>query len=231
MTVPGEAYVEHYFPGTGASYDRVVAWTTLGNDRRWKRRMLDFLPTDTSSVLELACGTGILTRMILNRFPKSRVLGVDIMEDYLRFARERFEKEPRVELRLGDATKTPVADRGPFDVVISSYIPKYVDPYVLLDHLTPSIKSGGLIVMHDFSKPRAVVPWLFWRAWMGTLNLIAPWFHKEWANCFDRSLPKMIAESRWVAILRDALRTRGYLDESRIRLTFGMASIVVARKP
>ena len=27
MPAPGEKYVAHYFPGTGASYDKVVAWT------------------------------------------------------------------------------------------------------------------------------------------------------------------------------------------------------------
>src|SRR5207244_1743907 len=123
---------------------------------------------------------------------RARVLGVDVTEDYLRVSRARFASDPRVELLLGDATTVPVADRGPFDAVLSSYIPKYVDPGALLDHVGPSLRSGGVVVLHDFTRPRGVLPRLLWRAWMGTLNLVAPWFHPEWRNVFDASLPKLI---------------------------------------
>ena len=230
MSVAGEQYVAHYFPGTGASYDRVVGWTTLGLDRRWKRRMLDQLPSEASNWLELACGTGILTRMILDRFPSARVLGIDVTEDYLRIAREGFRDDPRVELRQGDATTARIADRGPFAVVISSYLPKYVDPRALVDHVTPSLRPGGIVVLHDFVRPRAVVPRLVWRAWMATLDFVAPLVHPEWRNVFDHSLPRLIATSRWVALLRFALGEAGYADVRRIRLSGGSAAIVVARR-
>lgn len=230
MSVEGARLVPHYFPGTGRSYDRVVAWTTLGLDGRWKRRMIELVPPEATAVLELACGTGILTAQLLERCPRARVLGVDVTEDYLRVSRERFAAEPRVELRLGDATTTLVADRGPFDVLISSYIPKYVDVGRLLDHLGPALRSGAWVVLHDFTRPRGTLPRALWRAWMWLLERFAPRFHPEWSNCFDRSLPHLIAESRWVADLTRELAARGYRDVARRRLSFGTAAIVVARR-
>ena len=230
MSLEGARLVPHYFPGTGKSYDRVVAWTTLGLDARWKRRMLALLPEDATAVLELACGTGILTAQILARCPRARVLGVDVTADYLRVSRERFASEPRVELRLGDATTTPVADRGPFDVLISSYIPKYVDLDRLLDHLGPSLRPGAVLVLHDFTRPRGTIPRAGWRAWMWLLERCAPRFHPEWSNLFDRSLKRLIVESRWASELQRALTARGYRDVARIRLSWGSAAIVTARR-
>jgi ubiquinone/menaquinone biosynthesis C-methylase UbiE len=231
MSLEGAKYVPHYFPGTGHSYDRVVAWTTLGLDRRWKRRMVERLPAGTSSVLELACGTGILTAMVLERFPGARVLGVDVTEDYLRVSRERFASDPRVTLRLGDATTTPVADRGPFDVLISSYIPKYVDCARLIEHVTPALAPGAVVVLHDFTRPRGVIPRALWRTWMFLLERFAPWFHPEWSNLFDRSLKRLIVESHWSRDLRAALLANGYVDVELRRLYFGTAAMVLARKP
>jgi demethylmenaquinone methyltransferase/2-methoxy-6-polyprenyl-1,4-benzoquinol methylase len=231
MSAEGARFVPHYFPGTGHSYDRVVAWTTLGLDRRWKRRMVELLPPDASAVLELACGTGILTERVLARCPGARVLGVDVTEDYLRVSRERFAGDPRVELRLGDATTTPVVDRGPFDVLISSYIPKYVDVGRLLDHVTPALRPGALVVLHDFTRPRGTLPRALWRVWMWLLERFAPWFHPEWSNLFDRSLKDLIVRSRWADDLERELAVRGYRDVRRLRLSFGTAALVVARRP
>ena len=101
MAIDGRTLPEKFFPGTGRSYDRVVAWTTLGFDGRWKRRLVRRLP-ECSSILELASGTGILTAMLLERFPKARVTGVDMTADYMEVARERLASAfPEASRRFG----------------------------------------------------------------------------------------------------------------------------------
>ena len=173
MSVSGEALVPVIFPGTGRSYDRVVRWTTLGLDARWKRRLIEGLPP-SKNVLELASGTGILTAAILEKCPEARWTGVDITDDYMHVGRERFAASGRdLDFRLGDAVTVPVADRGPFDAVVSCYIPKYVSSERLVAHLTPSMAPGGVLRFHDFTKPRGVFPWAVWRSWFGLLNLIS----------------------------------------------------------
>jgi hypothetical protein len=113
---------------------------------------------------------------------------------------------------------------------VSSYIPKYVDCGKLLDHVGPSLRAGGVVVFHDFTRPRGVFPRAFWRAWMWLLERFAPWFHPEWSNLFDKSLPRLIVESRWTDDLRRGLAERGFTDVERIRLSSGTAAIVTARK-
>ena len=79
---------------------------------------------------------------------------------------------------------TPVADRGPFDAIVSSYLPKYVDPERLLDNVLPALRPGGVVVLHDFTRPAAPIPWLVWRAWYAVLESVAPRRHPEWRNVY-----------------------------------------------
>ena len=231
MGEAGERYVAHFFPGTGRSYDRVVAWTTLGLDARWKRRLLDLVPP-SRAVLDLACGMGIVTFAILDRFPSARVVGVDVTEDYLAVARAKQRaRGGDVVWLLGDAVATPVTERGPFDAIVSSYLPKYVDPDRLLDNVLPALRPGGVVVLHDFTRPTALLPRLVWRAWYAVLERVAPRRHREWRNVFDGSLRRLVSETKWVATFLAALQRRGYEQVRVYRLTFRSAAIVAARKP
>ncbi len=230
MSSTGEHLVEKFFPGTGASYDRVVRWTTWGRDAAWKRRVLALLPP-SRRVLELAGGTGILTRMLLEAQPGVRVTAVDITDDYQAIARERFAGDARVEFLLGDATKVDLARHGPFDALVTCYLPKYVDPDRLLENVGPALAPGATLVLHDFDKPRAWLPWLLWRAWFGVVDLVAPRLHPEWGNVFDRSLLRLISTVRWPHAWKAALRRHGYEEVRHERLFFSTARLVVARKP
>jgi len=179
MGQSGERYVAHFFPGTGRSYDRVVAWTTLGLDAHWKRRLLDLVPP-SRAILDLACGTGIVTFALLDRFSAARVVGVDVTEDYMAVARAKHRaRGGDVVWLLGDAVAVPVAEWGPFDAIVSSYLPKYVDPDRLLDNVLPALRPGGVLLLHDFTRPAALLPRLVWRAWYAVLERVAPHRHPE----------------------------------------------------
>jgi ubiquinone/menaquinone biosynthesis C-methylase UbiE len=73
------------------------------------------------SVLELACGTGIVTRRLLDRLgPKARLVATDLNESMLNYARTKFGGETSVEWRQADATDLPFADRS-FDAVVCQF--------------------------------------------------------------------------------------------------------------
>lgn len=231
MDESGERYVPHFFPGAGRSYDRVIAWTTRGLDARWKRRLLDLVPP-SRAVLDLACGTGIVTFALLDRFPAARVVWVDVTEGYLAITRAKYwARGGDVVWLLGDAVATPVAPRGPFDAIVSSSLPKYVDPDRLLDNVLPALRPGGVLVLHDFTRPVAFLPRLTWRVWYAVLEGVTPRRHPEWRNVFDGSLRRLVAETEWVATFRAALQHRGYEEVRVCHLTFRSAAIVAARKP
>lgn len=225
-----EALVGRFFEGTGASYDRIVALTTYGLDKSWKRRLLRHVPEDAQSILDLACGTGILTMMLHHRCPEARIVGVDITEEYMAVARQKFEgRAANVDFVLSNAETMEL--EGSFDTVVSCYIPKYVNPDVLLERLADHLQPGGVIALHDFDYPRGWIPRVLWHAHMGFLKHVGRRMFPKWEEVFDEDLADLIRESHWARRLMAALARHGYVDIERESLNSRMASIVTARRP
>jgi ubiquinone/menaquinone biosynthesis C-methylase UbiE len=72
-------------------------------------------------VLELACGTGILTRQLLkNVGPAVRIVATDLSVDMVEYARRKLGPSERVTWRQADATRLPFPDAG-FDAALCQY--------------------------------------------------------------------------------------------------------------
>jgi ubiquinone/menaquinone biosynthesis C-methylase UbiE len=71
-----------------------------------------------SRVLDLACGTGAVTRAVASRVhPNGEIVALDSSEAMLAIARRCVASDVRVEWRLGDAASLPFPD-GSFDAVL-----------------------------------------------------------------------------------------------------------------
>src|SRR5579872_2997357 len=71
-----------------------------------------------SRVLETACGTGIVTRALLNSLrPGAALIATDINETLIGAARQKCSPEEAVSFRIADATALPFPD-GSFDTVV-----------------------------------------------------------------------------------------------------------------
>jgi len=69
--------VPKYFDEPGTTYVGVVSLCKIVKDKYWKRKILEQI-SDGNSFLDLACGTGILTRKIAEKFPNAKIVGIDI---------------------------------------------------------------------------------------------------------------------------------------------------------
>ena len=222
------ALVHRFFDGTGASYDFMVNFATFGIDRLWKRRIVSLLPNNPSRILDLACGTGILTLAIARRYPDCRVVGVELREEYLRYAREKVQRLGlrNVELVLSRAEDYRAAER--FDCVCSSYLAKYADLPALTRNTSEMLKEGGLLLMHDFVYPPKRHLQRLWRLYFRTLQFAGTPFFPAWREIYF-GLPQLIEETRWVTELDDALRANRFRDIRTEALTLHGSAIVTAR--
>jgi len=57
--------------------------------------LLDMLDLDSKSrldILDVGCGTGYLTKLLLDRWPDARITAIDIAPGMIEYARDRFNE-------------------------------------------------------------------------------------------------------------------------------------------
>ncbi|HET9288286.1 MAG TPA: class I SAM-dependent methyltransferase [Gaiella sp.] len=148
------------FAPLGPTYDRVGAALSFGQDPRWRRLLVSRLPHDGGEVLDVATGTGLVAKALVER--GFRVTGVDQSPEMLALARQRFGD--RLELVEASADELPFADRS-FDHLTFTYLLRYVDdPAATLRELARVVRPGGTVAMLEFGLPRGVwrPPWDLW---------------------------------------------------------------------
>ncbi len=143
------------FDEVAARYDRTNDVLSLGQDRRWRRAVveaLDMRPRER--LLDLAAGTGTSTEP----FVDAGVLAVpcDFSLGMLRVGRGR---RPDLQFVAGDATRLPFADAA-FDAVTISFGLRNVgDTAAALAEMRRVTRHGGRLVVCEFSHPT----WSPWR--------------------------------------------------------------------
>ena len=101
---------------------------------------------DGVRVLELACGTGIVTERLLRALPRDgTLLATDLAQPMLDVARRRVE-DPRVEWRTADIGALPF-DAGSFDAIVCSFGLMFVpDKAAALAEARRVLAPGGTLL-------------------------------------------------------------------------------------
>jgi len=227
----GQATVLRFLGGTADDYDLVVAESTGGLDAHWKRWILDRMQ-DPREVLDLASGTGILSFLVLDRFPRARVTGVDLQEAYQAVAVGRSAQrrlEDRTEWHRSAVEDVELPD-GKYDHIVTCYLPKYADRPVLAERLWRWSAPGARVLLHDFAHPtdpkvERVLHERYER-WLDKVRRERPY----WVSCFE-GLYEFVRQSPWTHDLPPLLEARGFEDVEVTHVHRGCAAFVTARKP
>ncbi|TFB10338.1 methyltransferase domain-containing protein [Candidatus Marinimicrobia bacterium MT.SAG.3] len=224
-----DSVIQRFFPGTGHTYDRIVRLTTFGTDAAWKKEILSRLPKRAERILDLACGTGILTFQLARLYPNAHITGVDITEDYLDVARQTIEKLRIENVSLILSRAEDVKLKTSFDCIVSSYLARYADLEVLTQNCAKMLCSGGILLMHDFVLPTNPIVKSIWNQYFKLLSPFARWRYPEWEPAFS-GLANHIRNTTWV---QDLTTTMADVHLSDIRVEIlgrGISAIVTARK-
>jgi demethylmenaquinone methyltransferase / 2-methoxy-6-polyprenyl-1,4-benzoquinol methylase len=224
------ALVHRFFAGTGGTYDFMVNFATFGIDRLWKRRIVDLMPKESERVLDLACGTGISTLAIARRYPRSRLVGVELREEYLEIAREKIRRLGFDQIKFVLCRAEDYRSEEPFDCITSSYLAKYADLATLIPNAKAMLKEGGLLLMHDFTLPPKAYLVRIWRGYFKALQWLGSPLFPAWKPIYF-GLPELIERTRWVEELIALLKENGFTEIQKRDLTLYGSAIVTARKP
>ncbi|HET8702142.1 MAG TPA: class I SAM-dependent methyltransferase [Nitrococcus sp.] len=223
------ALVHRLFSGTGRNYDFMVNLATFGIDRRWKRRLVALMPHRPERILDLACGTGISTLAIANRYPACKVIGVELRQEYLDIAREKTKRLGMNNIEWVLSRAEDYYSETPFDCVSSSYLAKYADLKRLTHNCKAMLKEGGQLLMHDFIFPPKPYLAIIWRFYFKTLQLCGTPLFPSWRDMYY-GLPALIEKSRWVPELKELLKNNGFNDISIEYLTLYGSAIIAAKR-
>lgn len=97
-------------------YDGIIQ-TIIPRHSALLRTVIEYLPTSPGRVLELGCGTGILTEMVHVTFPEAEIVGMDLSKEMLDIASV---KESLAGTRFIEGDIRGEWPNGQFDAIITT---------------------------------------------------------------------------------------------------------------
>jgi demethylmenaquinone methyltransferase/2-methoxy-6-polyprenyl-1,4-benzoquinol methylase len=221
MELPAEKQdwrlMRRMFSTIAPRYDFITRALSYGMDRRWKRMGVEKASVPKGArVLDLACGTGDFSQLVLRAVPSARVVAVDLTQEMLRICR----RGGRAEVVCGDAAALPFVD-GVFDCVFIGYgLRNFPDLNAALEEIHRVTRPGGILVSLDFFLPtnrflrELYLGWLFAQgAFWGLLLHARPSLY----TYIPRSLRSFVSMEEFSALLE----RKGYAQVDARAYIFG----------
>jgi demethylmenaquinone methyltransferase/2-methoxy-6-polyprenyl-1,4-benzoquinol methylase len=215
------ARVRAMFDTIAPRYDLMNRMMTLGLDQSWRRTTVAALGlAEGGRVLDLACGTGDLSRLATRR--GLQVVGADLSAGMLE---ANGAGTPLVE---ADGSRLPFLD-GSFDGLVCGYaLRNFTDLQATLAECARVLRPGGRLAVLEVDAPRSPL----WRAGFDL------WFDRVvpalGALVSDRSayryLPRSVAYLPQGPQLRRMLVTAGFSAVGIRPLAGGLSQLIVATR-
>ncbi|HUO49935.1 MAG TPA: ubiquinone/menaquinone biosynthesis methyltransferase [Acidimicrobiales bacterium] len=215
------AMVRAMFDTIAPRYDLVNRVMTFGLDHRWRRRAVRALGLPAGSVvLDVACGTGDLSRMAAAL--GMRVVGLDLSLGMLRAA------PAGPVLVEGDATALPVAG-GAVDGLTCGFALRNVgDLPATLHEMARVLRPGGRLALIEVDEPSGALMRLGHRIWFERAVPVIGAALSD-ADAY-RYLPRSVAYLPSPEHLRAMLRDAGFSTVGRQPLGGGVAQLLTATR-
>ena len=209
------------FDSIAPRYDLVNRVMTFGMDVGWRRRTVESLGLPAGSlVLDVACGTGDLLRIL--EADSYRGVGIDISAGMLRSARTS------APLLQADALALPLAN-GTIDGITCGFaLRNVVSVPDLFDELARVLRPGGRIAILEVAQPNN--PW-FRAGHSVYFNTVVPVIGGLLSDrAAYRYLPRSTAYLPPTDDLLDMLREKGFDAVGATVLRFGAAQVIMGTR-
>lgn len=173
-------------------------------------RRLELHPAE--SLLDVACGTGVLLEALLTTVPEARLSGTDASPEMLEVARGTLGKA--VVLKASHAESLPFPDES-FDVVVSTNAFHYFrNPLGVLKEMSRVLRPHGRLVITDWCD-----------------DYVACRICDLWLRAFDRAHFRTYGQEDCRRLVQQAGFLDVRVDRYKINWLWGLMTVVARRAP
>ena len=121
--------------------------------RQMAERLIEFIPIDKkgkTSILEIGCGTGLLTRLAVNKFSFLSYTALDIVEECRDFIKNI---NPEIEFISNDIEEFIDNTDKTFDIIISNASLQWIENLTeFIEKLVKKLNPNGKLIFSTFGK-------------------------------------------------------------------------------
>ena len=146
--------VQNVFDQVYDQYDLMNDFMSLGVHRLWKKAMINMMnPSPTQKLIDVACGTGDIAKLFLNRVNKSsNITCVDPNKGMIGQGRQKLSKYKNIEWIISPAEKLPLPNNSFDFYTISFGLRNTKNLNKALAEAYRVLKPGGRYLCLEFSK-------------------------------------------------------------------------------
>jgi demethylmenaquinone methyltransferase/2-methoxy-6-polyprenyl-1,4-benzoquinol methylase len=215
------AAVEAMFDAIAPRYDLCNRVISLGLDAGWRRRTVGALGlAPGATVLDLACGTGDLCRLLQRA--SLHAVGIDRSAGMLAAART---DAPMVR---GDALRLPLRDATVEGVVCGFALRNFAELPPFFSECARVLRPGGRVALLEVAEPERALLRLGHSLWFGRVVPLVGGLLSDRAAY--RYLPQSVAYLPGEAELTGMLTAAGFADVHRQALSGGLTQLITGTR-
>jgi demethylmenaquinone methyltransferase / 2-methoxy-6-polyprenyl-1,4-benzoquinol methylase len=216
------------FDSIAPKYDALNHILSFNIDKKWRKRLIAIIKqTEGKKVLDLACGTGEVSRGLAKN--GIEVVGLDLSSEMIKIARNKTNKSLDIKYSLGEADSIPFPD-GTFDAVTIAFgIRNFDNREKCIEEIFRVIKPNGMLAILEFTTPQKIIfksIYSFYFKWI--LPNIGGLISKN-KNAYKYLHQSAVSFPQRECFCKE-LEMGGFNDVKFEEQTMGIASIYIANK-
>lgn len=195
--------VKAHFEGEAKKFDRIILKLIPYYPRMLEALLLSlpFPAGKKINVIDLGSGTGAVAALVRNKYPRSRIICLDLAKNMVETSRIRLKKYQGIKFIRGDLSRFPVTEK--YDAVLSSLAIHHLandgEKRKLYRRIYNALKKGGVFYNAD------VV--------LGRTAHLQSVFMKQWTAFMARSVPLPEIKKKWLMKYRTEDRPAALMDQ------------------
>lgn len=225
--------IQQMFGAIAPRYDFLNRLLSFGIDRNWRTKAVQMIKfKEGSRILDVATGTGDVALEIARSTPPSvKITGADFCKEMVELGQVKIAATPfadRIDFKVAPCEDLPFPDNTFDSTTIAFGIRNVVDRKLGLAELHRTLRSGGRLIILEFSTPTApLIRQIYLLYFLRILPMIGGLFSRY--NAY-KYLPDSVLEFPSTEEFSQLMREVGFHNVQVHALTFGIASIYVGEK-